>query len=167
MWFIHDVSFRYFHRQTAGAKVGSIDLENQIRKKGAKMKKFLILLVLFMPALACTFFGKAAATSSSTNTPYPTYTALPAVAEIEGTTWAGMESDGNSIVYEFLSGGILKYTSPTGTFTNGTWHQYESAVYMETNDHYAEILGFIVGETMTGNAWNVTGYRWEWTITLQ
>ena len=68
-----------------------------------------------------------------------------------------MDSKGDYYVYSFDEDGILTYTSPSGTYSNGTWTQDNDAVYMETNNKYSERTGTIYRDTMSGDGWNVTG----------
>lgn len=82
---------------------------------------------------------------------------------IAGSTWAGVDSDGDYYVYRFRSNGKLEYTSPTGTFHSATWRQTGSKVYLETNGRYSEYEGSIKGGKMTGRAWNRRGHEWSWS----
>src|SRR4051812_27744672 len=73
---------------------------------------------------------------------------------VEGTSWSGKDSQGKPYTFRFLPGGHLDYTSPTGTFRNGTWSQTGDAVYMETNQRYWEFNGTVRGDSLVGNAVN-------------
>ncbi len=94
-------------------------------------------------------------------------TSTSAIQNLEGTVWAGTDSDGDYYVYEFLAGGTLKYTSPSGTFTDGTWEQNGNSIYMEKNKKFSECEGIISGNSMSGNCWNQNGHKWTWTVTRQ
>lgn len=85
----------------------------------------------------------------------------PALA---GTAWAGRDSHREEHVFRFLPGGVLNYTSPTGTFQNGTWRQIGNHVVMETNRHYADYAGTIAADRIVGTARNVGGLRWTWDV---
>jgi hypothetical protein len=87
------------------------------------------------------------------------------IASLAGTTWSGTDSDGDYYVFTFEPDGTLAYRSPTGSYRNGKWGQYASAVYMEMNDHYSEYLGEISGDVIQGKAWNKPGRSWKWTVT--
>src|SRR5262249_59064976 len=58
----------------------------------------------------------------------------------------------------------LNYTTPTGTFLNGTWRQIGTVVLMEMNRHYADYEGFIAGDEIRGTASNVANLKWGWTV---
>jgi hypothetical protein len=84
--------------------------------------------------------------------------------DVEGTVWTGMDSDGDRYTFRFLPGGILNYTSPSGTFQNGTWRQRHDIVYVEMNGRYAEYTGRLQGDRIHGEAHNVRGKRWTWHV---
>jgi hypothetical protein len=84
---------------------------------------------------------------------------------LAGTTWSGTDSDGDAYTLTFEHDGTLAYTSPTGSFTNGKWNQFKTAVYFETNDHVSEYLGTISGNQMEGKAWNKSHRSWTWSFT--
>ncbi|MBN8580935.1 MAG: hypothetical protein J0L96_09705 [Anaerolineae bacterium] len=100
-------------------------------------------------------------------TPPTTIAITSVVQNLEGTVWAGTDSDGDYYVYEFLPGGVLKFTSPTGTFAEDKWEQNGNSVYMEMSNKYCEYTGVINGDTITGNAWNKDGHTWTWTAKKQ
>jgi len=82
---------------------------------------------------------------------------------IAGSVWSG-EADGHIFICRFEKGGILNYTSPTGTFRNGTWKQKDGSIYLEMNNKYAEYVGTIKGERIEGTAANVAGQKWTWHV---
>jgi uncharacterized protein (TIGR02996 family) len=82
-----------------------------------------------------------------------------------GTCWAGHDSDGAFYVFRFRPRGRLNYTSPTGTFENGTWRQVGNVVRMEMNRHYADYEGVIAGDRIRGGARNIERRRWRWDVT--
>jgi len=86
---------------------------------------------------------------------------------LAGTTWAGTDSDGDDYVFNFEADGTLSYTSPSGSFRNGTWKQFGGAVYFEMNDHFSEYLGVINGKSIEGKAWNSEGRTWTWKCELK
>src|SRR5262249_59007297 len=56
---------------------------------------------------------------------------------LEGSEWSGVDSDGDHYTFRYLKGGILSYTSPTGTFPKGgTWRQDGAAADMAINGPY-------------------------------
>jgi hypothetical protein len=91
--------------------------------------------------------------------------AATAIRSIAGTTWAGTDSDGDDYTFRFMPGGALHYTSPTGSYENGTWTQEGKRVAFEMNDHYSDYEGTIEGETMQGKASNKAGHAWTWSVT--
>jgi hypothetical protein len=88
------------------------------------------------------------------------------VVPLDGSTWQAENYEG-SLRLEFLVGGILRYTSANGTWTNGTWHQEGNAVTFEMNSHYADYAGHLRGTRMSGTAHNTTGRTWEWAATRE
>jgi len=89
------------------------------------------------------------------------------IPSIEGTTWAGTDSDGDYYEYTFLKGGQLRFrTNTSGTFKTweddgDVWAQNGSIVVMVVSKYTAR-QGIISGSRMSGDAWNVTGRRWTW-----
>ncbi len=120
-------------------------------------KKFIVFFIVIslVSVLACQ--------SVSNFTPTPTVTYSTNVQNLEGTIWSGIDSGGKSFVYEFLPDSVLKYTTETGTFTDGSWKQDGKLVYFEMNNKYAEHEGVISDNWMTGNGWNQAGYKWTWS----
>ena len=88
------------------------------------------------------------------------------VVPLDGTTWNSSNYEG-SLTLEFLVGGILRYTTPAGTWTNGTWEQHANTVTFEMNSHFADYSGHIRGGRMSGTARNRTGRTWDWEATRQ
>jgi hypothetical protein len=88
------------------------------------------------------------------------------VTPLDGTAWRGENYEG-ALQLEFLVGGILRYTSFNGTFSNGTWHQEANLVTFEMNSHYADYTGHIRGSQMSGAAHNSTGRTWDWAATRE
>ena len=88
------------------------------------------------------------------------------VVPLDGTTWTGSNYEG-PLTLDFLVGGILRYTTPSGTWTNGTWEQHANAVTFEMNSHFADYSGHIRGGRMNGTARNRTGRTWDWEATRQ
>lgn len=95
-------------------------------------------------------------------------TSAPAV-ELEGTTWAGTDSDGDAYVYRFNPGGHLGFTSPSGTYDDAedTWSQSGDQVTMSTANGYSTYQGTIQSGQLSGTASNVVGHQWTWTATPQ
>ncbi len=82
---------------------------------------------------------------------------------LDGTAWDGKDDDG-ALTWRFLPAGVLNYTQPSGTFENGTWRQVGITVAMETNAHYADYFGVIIGDTIRGNAHNIVSHKWRWKV---
>ena len=85
---------------------------------------------------------------------------------LDSTRWVGANTQG-AITFEFLIGGILRYTTSNGVFTNGTWQQAGSTVTFELNSRYAEYTGQIRGTRMSGTWQNRAGVRATWEATRQ
>jgi hypothetical protein len=104
------------------------------------------------------------------STPKPTTTSVEGAAEplsLEGTTWAGIVFDTDTITFEFLEGGALQYTVPSGTYTNGTWIQEGNSIYIEMNNKFTEFEGTIDGNRMSGTARNKNGMNGTWSVEKQ
>ncbi len=90
--------------------------------------------------------------------------ALGSMAEkVEGTIWQGTDGE-RELTLRFIKGGILSYTTPTGTFRNATWLQEGNKVYYQTNLGYAIYEGVLDGTEIKGNAKNVNQLTWTWSV---
>jgi len=98
--------------------------------------------------------------------------ATPADApqSIEGTTWAGIDSDGDFYEYTFLPKGQLRYRTNTSrsrivTFEDkgDVWAQ-NGAIVIICISNYSTNLGTMKGNEITGDAWNVKERRWTWEV---
>jgi uncharacterized protein (TIGR02996 family) len=94
----------------------------------------------------------------------PDWLAVVSRPRLVGTCWSGTSTLDSFYVWRFLPGGVLNYTSPSGTFQNGTWVQIGNCVRMETNRHYADYEGFVGGDVIHGRAHNVGEQKWRWTV---
>ena len=83
--------------------------------------------------------------------------------KLAGTAWDGHDDDG-SLVWRFLASGMINYTQPSGTYENGRWEQIGNTVAMDTNAHYADYFGVIVGDVIRGNAHNIVEHEWRWKV---
>lgn len=88
------------------------------------------------------------------------------VVPVDATRWQGTNYEGE-LTLEFLIGGILRYTAPSGTWTNGTWHQAGNTITFEMNSHFADYTGRIRGPRMSGSAHDRHGRTWDWQATRQ
>jgi hypothetical protein len=86
---------------------------------------------------------------------------------IEGSTWAGTDSDGDYYEFTFLKGGQLRY----GRRESGKLVMHQDAgdywgqsgdVVIITTTKFSTRQGLIKGMRMQGDAWNVRGDRWTW-----
>lgn len=84
--------------------------------------------------------------------------------KLAGTAWTGRD-DAGFFICRFRPRGRLNYSQPVGTYENGTWEQVGATVAMETNAHYADYFGVIVGDTLRGRGRNVAGHAWAWKLT--
>ncbi len=102
--------------------------------------------------------ASAASSASSSNAGTPS---------IEGTTWAGTDSDGDYYEYTFLKGGQLRYGKREGgkvvtrDDAGDYWGQAGNVVLITTTK-FSTRQGLIKGTRMQGDAWNVRGDRWTW-----
>ncbi|MDQ3336381.1 MAG: TIGR02996 domain-containing protein [Myxococcota bacterium] len=94
----------------------------------------------------------------------PKWIASVTYPKITGTAWDGRDDDG-ALVLRFLENGFVNYTQPSGTYENGRWEQVGITVAMETNAHYADYFGVIIGDVMRGNAQNIVEHEWRWKVT--
>ena len=92
------------------------------------------------------------------------------IGSIEGTTWAGKDSDGDFYEYTFLIGGQLLYKTNTSrqsivTFEDkgDVWAQNGKTVIILIGDTSANV-GTLLGDRIEGKAWNATGRRWTWEV---
>jgi hypothetical protein len=83
---------------------------------------------------------------------------------VEGTVWKGETHPGQIFIVRFEKGGVLCYTSPSGTWRNGTWKQTGNAIYLEMNKKYAEYRGVMRGDRITGEASNIANSNWTWDV---
>ncbi len=89
---------------------------------------------------------------------------------IEGTTWAGMDSDGDFYEYTFLAGGQLRYKTNTSrreivTFEDKTdvWAQNGNIVIILKGDFSTQV-GVLLHDRIEGKGWNFRGQRWTWEV---
>jgi uncharacterized protein (TIGR02996 family) len=85
---------------------------------------------------------------------------------LDGTVWAGVDSDGDYEIYRYLPTRVLSYTTPSGSFENGTWKQVGPVVLMEMNNHYADYSGAAARGRIVGKARNVVKKKWGWDVSL-
>jgi hypothetical protein len=145
-------------------------LANQNMKIQAILSFIMIVVISSCVPMNAAVQTEIVTSSEATLTSTPPFTKSEntlSPINLEGTIWDGIDSDGDYYVYEFLSDGVLKYTSPNGTFTNGTWIQDGNSVYFETNKKISEYEGVINGDTIAGNAWNQDGHKWTWIAERQ
>ena len=120
-----------------------------------ELPRMRVWISIILLSCTMTFFTYAADTRAGEQN----------VVSLAGTTWSGTDSDGDYYVFTFEQDGTLAYRSPTGSYRNGKWSQYESAVYLEMNDHYSEYLGQISVDVIEGKAWNKNQRKWTWKVT--
>lgn len=82
-----------------------------------------------------------------------------------GTTWSGIDSDGDEYTFTFKKDGTLSYTSEKDSSDKGTWKQYRHAVSYEANNRFVEAIGEISDGMIEGRSWNVKSHSWSWKLT--
>lgn len=86
---------------------------------------------------------------------------------LEGTSWSGKDSDGDNYTYTFLRHGALRFrTNTPGSVKEyqdpgDYWAQNGPLVIIVTS-RYSTRQGFIRGNRISGDAWNVQNHRWTW-----
>jgi len=85
--------------------------------------------------------------------------------KLAATAWDGRDDDG-PLVWRFLANGFVNYTQPSGTYENGRWEQVGITVAMDTNAHYADYFGVVIGDVIRGNAHNIVEHEWRWKVKL-
>jgi hypothetical protein len=95
-------------------------------------------------------------------------TASTSVASLEGTTWSGTDSDGDSYEFTFLKSGHLRYTTQAAGEAAASYED-EGDVWAQNGDiviilinGYSTYQGTIKGDLMQGKSWNVVEKRWTW-----
>lgn len=85
-------------------------------------------------------------------------------SSLTGTTWSGLDGAGK-VSFMFLGGNKVRAkfeNSPT--WTTGTWRQNGKTVTL----YIAELStweGTITGSTLQGDASNIVGEKWRWSVT--
>ncbi|MGI8335016.1 protein kinase domain-containing protein [Actinomadura scrupuli] len=105
--------------------------------------------------------------SAASGSPSPANPTLQAGAtSLAGTTWSGVDSDGDYYVFTFVADGHVKYRSPTGNWDNqeDRWSVNGSKLTIDMKGGYSIYEGTITGNTISGKAHNVTGRRWTWSL---
>ena len=132
------------------------------------MRSAFLSLALVVSLAAC---GGAAQTSATTKA------VPPARPTLLGTRWASVEPHPNGeterLVYRFDANGKLHYERDRSAeggepaddekWDDGHWTQDGNSVAIDMNDHYAEMRGTIIGDSMEGTAWNKVGSKWKWS----
>jgi hypothetical protein len=97
----------------------------------------------------------------------------PVTTSLLGTRWKVTDTgaEGNSFIWEFLAGGVMRYTYLTGplannVYTNATWTQMGNGVtivYNTSQPAYSTRVGTFEGNSISGTASNVMGLHWTWS----
>jgi hypothetical protein len=111
--------------------------------------------------LFIVFAGVAATPSLAAETPTPKSQEI----NLAGTTWDGVDSDGEHYTFTFKNDGKIVYKSSKETIENGEWKQFQNAVYYEANKSFVHALGEIVDGRIEGKSWNVRNSSWFWKMT--
>ena len=83
-----------------------------------------------------------------------------------GTRWRSNDKDDEITVLEFLPNETVAFTEFETRYTDGSWKQAGSLTYFELNGKYAQYRGKISGDTMSGDAQNISGLKWGWSAHL-
>lgn len=89
------------------------------------------------------------------------------VNRLEGTFWAGTDSDGSPFVFEFQKSGKFKYVPATGVISKGRWKLNASSLDIEINGKFVEFTGNLENDRMEGMASSRAGRTWKWSATKQ
>ncbi len=97
-------------------------------------------------------------------------TTLGTIRSIEGTAWAGTDSDGDFYEFTFLKGGQLRYRTNTSRKEivtledkDNVWAQNGQIVIIVIKN-YSTYNGTLREDRIEGKAWNVQGKRWAWEV---
>lgn len=90
---------------------------------------------------------------------------------LEGTTWAGTDSDGDYYEFIFLKNGKIRYTTQASGGEAATYEEEDDDVWAQNGKiviillgNYATYLGTLDGDLLTGQSWNVVDKRWTWEL---
>jgi TonB family protein len=78
---------------------------------------------------------------------------------LEGTFWAGTDSDGLPFVFEFKSSGKFRYVPVTGVVRKGNWKKIGDSIEMFSGTNAKDVL--------SGEASSKRGLKWKWSATKQ
>ncbi len=84
----------------------------------------------------------------------------PVAPPLEGSTWRGVDSDGDFMEWTFLPGGAVFYRTPSGDWSNGSWRLEGGKVLWQCNNHFSDYEATMEGAEMNGEAKNTTGKTW-------
>ena len=86
---------------------------------------------------------------------------------LEGTFWAGTDSDGSPFVFEFQPSGKFRYVPATDVVSKGTWKQLGASIEMDVNGRFVRFSGTHDKGVLSGEALSKRGARWNWNATKQ
>ena len=127
-----------------------------------KRLQYIVVVMLVLVAMSTGALSQERASTKQEST-----ATTETIRSIEGTTWAGKDSDGDYYEYTFLKGGKLRFR----TKTDGSFKTYEDkgdewaqngAIVLMVMSKYTTRQGKIVDGRLQGDAWNVVGRRWTW-----
>lgn len=84
--------------------------------------------------------------------------------DLVGTSWRGIDSDGDEYTLHFHADGRLEAETPRGPQRRASWSLSGNDIYFEFNNRYSEYRGTIKGDVMSGRAENTQGRRWTWSF---
>lgn len=106
---------------------------------------------------------RTSATPPSAKPTAPSSAEVTAV-DLVGTSWRGVDSDGDEYTLHFHADGRLEAETPRGPQRRATWSLSGNEIYFEFNNRYSEYRGTIKGDVMSGRAENTQGRRWTWNF---
>ena len=86
---------------------------------------------------------------------------------LQGTFWAGTNSDKDAYSIEFLKDGKLLYTSAMGAVSKGIWIKDRDSILIELNHKFSTLNGKLSGNQIKGDAVNKKGHHWQWSAVRQ
>lgn len=95
----------------------------------------------------------------------------PTADALVGTVWTGVAPESGEYTIRFLAAGQLLYLvdgiengKKTVFSTKGKWQRAGKNIRIIIGDEYSVMTGTIDGDVMKGDASNIAGKEWKWTL---